>query len=269
MDPQAVIDAIRVLENLDAPHTPPPPPPLPTNPPLTQENLLTYIADTRRCHYCPHPADYDELPPLPLVDFATAAKTRFDCGCEVHTKCFLFYGHTHGVEMPDILRCPVCRQQPIFTENERIVIRRRARSPGRDTQVQRLTDLWQNDEVFQESVKKLAKLNKTIAPLEKEYRQEKLALVEEWKQTTMTSIAFLKEQKKTFTKRLSSLPNRKKYLSAYTKFSRAAHRLENTYNMGWRGFDILSEIQGVPRMRRNTHYYRFSETAWRLFRVRI
>jgi hypothetical protein len=135
------------------------------------------------------------------------------------------------------------------------------------TERMRMHNLWNNDEAFRENVKELYTLQRKANGAGARHRKEVAGLLREWRQMITPTVAYLKTQKQTFTKRMMECENRREAMLASGKYQKKRREMMQTYDTGYWGLGLLSDIPDAPKLQTYGRHYRRS--ARYVFRVRV
>jgi len=166
------------------------------------------------------------------------------------------------------LSCPACRQTILDPASIQILTRVRTNAGYEGNERMRMHNLWNNDEAFREHVLELSKLKRKANGVGMRYRKEIAALLREWRQMITPTVAYLKTQKERYTKQLMQCENRRESMIALGKYQRKKREIMQTYDTGYWGLGLLSDIPGAPKLL-NTTYRRYHRSAGYVFRVRV
>lgn len=216
-----------------------------------------------RCRFCPHPTDATPNPPqLPLAD---APWTQFRCGCRIHTVCFAIYISVHEYHRGST--CPCC-QQSILTPEQRTFLWEGRQRP--ETPDVRAKKLWEENEVFREELKEVAKEGRSLGPLHAAFVKDKEEIKREWKEAVGPSVCLIRHHKQIFSKRYQALESRKKYCFATARYKRKLYRFLQTYDLDQSSFEMRRGApKGMPKIRRISRWGMWRYKAWHIFRVRL
>ena len=223
-------------------------------------------ADLQRCALCPHPADTRVICPYE-GDLETAPWVALRCLHRFHTHCYMVYNCSR--EDDGLLRqsCPTCRQTVLDPASIQTLTAVRTNAGYEGNERMRMHDLWNNDEAFRENVKELHKLQRKANGAGARHRKEVAVLLREWRQMITPTVAYLKTQKQTFTMRMMECENRREAMLASGKYQKKRREMMQTYDTGYWGLGLLSDIPGAPKLQSYGRHYRRS--ARYVFRVRV
>ena len=232
------------------------------HPPVTLEEWEA--TKDLRCRYCPHPSD--PFPSPPQLPLAEAPWTTFRCGCRIHTACAWIRLVIQEYDLYG--SCPVCNES-VLTEEQRRFLRQ---TSGEESPVEsRIKKLWEEDQVFCEEMRQVAKEGRKVGPAYQEYLKDKAAIRREWRAAVLPSIHLIRHHKQIFTKRMKDIQSRRKYLLAQGRYKRKLFQFLNTYDIEQYNLNRLMErgVKGMPKLRPAMRWGNWREKSWRMFRVRI
>lgn len=203
--------------------------------------MATVEETPERCSHCPHPTDRFQGPPLP----PNPPLTMFSCGHAVHTQCILIHMYNSN---RNILRmsCLTCNEPFISPEVQNHL------QTFRDTAGDHIRNdvkrLWENNEVFREEVREVAKLDKDVKKKRMVVKKEVELLIKGWKDNTIMYKTILKNMRETYIRRFREIKGKREAGLAIGKARRAKRLICDTYDIGFYELEGLNRIRGAPKI---------------------
>jgi len=217
-----------------------------------------------RCNLCPNNAEHN-LPPEP-EDMANAPRCTLMCGHQVHTHCVfnIIYGDNF------VTRCGECQASFLRPEAYNHYHQNNPRNPNNNN----IKKIWEENADFRREIFKFKRMATEVNRLEKSYLSLVKNLKTEFKEIIKTNVEMIKMQKRSFSKRLTSLPGRRLFLSKASRLKNLKNRICRTYNVdSYETFRTLKNDTTLtpppPKLGKYIHSSSWRHSSRYTFRIRL
>ena len=217
-----------------------------------------------RCNLCPDNPHHN-LPPEP-EDMANAPRCTLMCGHQVHTHCVfnIIYGDNF------VTRCGECQASFLRPEAYNHYHQNNPRNPNNSN----IKKLWEENADFRKEIYKFKRMATQVNRLEKSYLPLVKNLKTEFKEIIKTNVEMIKMQKRTFSKRLTSLAGRRLFLSKASRLKNLKNSICRTYNVdSYETFRTLKNDTTLtpppPKLGKYIHSRSWRHSTHYTFRIRL
>jgi len=217
-----------------------------------------------RCNLCPNNAEHN-LPPEP-EDMANAPRCTLMCGHQVHTHCVfnIIYGDNF------VTRCGECQVSFLRPEAYNHYHQNNPRNPNNNN----IKKLWEENADFRKEIFKFKRMAADVNRLEKSYVSLVKNLKTEFKEIIKTNVEMIKMQKRSFSKRLTSLPGRRIFLSKASRLKNLKNSICRRYNVD--SYDTFNTLKNdttltppPPKLGKYIHSRSWRHSSHYTFRIRL